>query len=37
MIVFRDVLAIGDDDAAAIRAWMIRALVEAALERPAKP
>jgi AcrR family transcriptional regulator len=37
MIVFRDVLAIGDDEAAAVRAWMIRALVAAALETPAKP
>jgi len=37
MIVFRDVLAIGDDEAAAVRAWMIRALVAAALEGPAKP
>lgn len=37
MIVFRDVLAIGDAEAAAVRAWMIRALVAAALEKPAKP
>ena len=37
MIVFRDVLAIGDDEAAAVRAWMICALVAAALEGPAKP
>ena len=37
MIVFRDVLAIGDDEAAAVRAWMIRALVAAALAEPAKP
>jgi len=37
MIVFRDVLAIGDDEAAAVRAWMIRILVAAALAEPAKP
>jgi AcrR family transcriptional regulator len=37
MIVFRDVLAIGDDEATAVRAWMIRILVAAALEGPAKP
>jgi AcrR family transcriptional regulator len=37
MIVFRDVLAIGDAEAAAVRAWMIRILVAAALEGPAKP
>ena len=37
MIVFRDVLAIGDDEAAAVRAWMIRALVAAALAEPSKP
>ena len=37
MIVFRDVLAIGDNEAAAVRAWMIRILVAAALEGPAKP
>jgi AcrR family transcriptional regulator len=37
MIVFRDVLAIGDDEAAAVRAWMIRALVAATLGAPAKP
>ena len=37
MIVFRDVLAIGDDEAAAVRAWMIRILVAAALETGAKP
>ena len=37
MIVFRDVLAIGDDEAAVVRAWMIRILVAAALEGPVKP
>ena len=37
MIVFRDVLAIGDDEAAAVRAWMIRILVAAALGDEAKP
>lgn len=37
MIVFRDVLAIGDDEAAAVRAWIIRNLVAAALETPPKP
>jgi hypothetical protein len=37
MIVFRDVLAIGDDEAAAVRAWMIRILVAAALEGPTEP
>lgn len=31
MIVFKDVLAIGDEEAAAVRAWMIRTLVAAAL------
>jgi AcrR family transcriptional regulator len=36
MIVFKDVLAIGDDEAAAIRAWMIRSLTEAALSNSAK-
>jgi len=30
MIAFRDVLRIGDDDADAVRRWMIRTLVEAA-------
>ena len=37
MLVFRDVLAIGDDEAAAVRAWMIRALVAAALANAPKP
>jgi AcrR family transcriptional regulator len=37
MIVFRDVLAIDDGEAAAIRAWMINSLVAAALEGRAKP
>jgi AcrR family transcriptional regulator len=37
MIVFRDVLAIGDDEAAAVRAWMIRTLIAAALGDAAKP
>jgi AcrR family transcriptional regulator len=37
MIVFRDVLAIEDDEAAAVRAWMIRSLVAAALGDAAKP
>jgi AcrR family transcriptional regulator len=37
MLVFRDVLAIGDDEAAAIRAWMIRSLVAAALGNAPKP
>ncbi|WP_395612974.1 TetR/AcrR family transcriptional regulator [Allosphingosinicella sp.] len=37
MIVFRDVLAIGDDEAAEVRAWMIRALIAAALEGPGEP
>lgn len=37
MIVFRDVLAIGDDEAAEVRAWMIRALITAALEGPGEP
>ena len=36
MLVFRDVLAIGDDEAAQVRAWMIRSLVSAALAPPAK-
>jgi hypothetical protein len=31
MLVFRDVLAIGEDEAAAVRAWTIRSLVAAAL------
>jgi AcrR family transcriptional regulator len=31
MVVFSDVLAIGDEEAAAVRAWMIRALVAATL------
>jgi AcrR family transcriptional regulator len=31
MIVFKDVLAIGDSEAADVRAWMIRTLAEAAL------
>ena len=30
MVAFKDVLAIGDDEADAVRRWMIRALVEAA-------
>jgi AcrR family transcriptional regulator len=37
MIVFRDVLAIADAEGAAVRAWMIRALVTAALGGPEKP
>ena len=37
MVVFRDVLAIDDEDAAAVRAWMIRTLVEGALGEGAKP
>jgi AcrR family transcriptional regulator len=37
MIVFRDVLAIGDEEAAEVRAWMIRTLVAAALAGPEKP
>ena len=36
MVVFRDVLAISDDEAAAVRAWMIRTLVAAALGARAK-
>jgi AcrR family transcriptional regulator len=36
MIVFKDVLAIGDEEAAGIRAWMIRSLAAAALPAPAK-
>jgi AcrR family transcriptional regulator len=36
MVVFKDVLAIGDADAAAVRAWMIRTLVAAALSSPEK-
>ncbi len=36
MLVFRDVLAIGADEAASIRAWMIRSLVAAALPPAAK-
>lgn len=36
MIVFRDVLAIGDEEAAAVRAWMINSLVAAALGAPEK-
>ena len=36
MVVFSDVLAIGDEEAAAVRAWMIRALVAATLSQPAK-
>ncbi|HYD13958.1 MAG TPA: helix-turn-helix domain-containing protein [Allosphingosinicella sp.] len=34
MLVFKDVLAIGDDEAAAVRAWMIHSLVAAALGGP---
>ena len=37
MLVFRDVLAIGDDEAAAVRAWMIRALVGDILGEAPKP
>jgi len=37
MIVFRDVLAVGDDEAAEVRAWMIRILIAAALEGPGEP
>ena len=37
MLVFRDVLAIGDDEAAAVRAWMIRSLVGAALGNAPEP
>jgi AcrR family transcriptional regulator len=37
MIVFKDVLAIGDAEAAAVRAWMIRTLADAALGEAAKP
>lgn len=37
MIVFRDVLAIGDEEAAAVRAWTIRTLVAAALDGTAEP
>ena len=37
MLVFRDVLAIGDEEAAAIRAWMIRSLVTAALGNAPEP
>ena len=36
MLVFKDVLAIGDDEAGAIRAWMIRALVAATLSAEGK-
>ena len=36
MLVFKDVLSIGDDEAAAVRAWMIRSLVAAALLSPGK-
>ena len=36
MLVFKDVLAIGDAEAAAVRAWMIRALVAAALSQGAE-
>lgn len=36
MLVFKDVLAIGDEEAAAVRAWMIGALVAAALSPGAK-
>ncbi len=36
MLVFRDVLAIDAAEADAVRAWMIRALVAAALSPPAK-
>ena len=37
MLVFRDVLAIGPAEADAVRAWMIRALVETTLSPSAKP
>lgn len=37
MLVFRDVLAIGDDEAAEVRAWMIRALVSDALGNAPEP
>jgi AcrR family transcriptional regulator len=36
MLVFKDVLGVGDAEAAAIRAWMIRALVAAALPEGGK-
>lgn len=36
MLAFKDVLALADDEAAAVRAWMIRVLVAAALGEPAK-
>jgi hypothetical protein len=35
-LVFKDVLAIGDAEADAVRAWMIRSLVAAALGEAAK-
>jgi AcrR family transcriptional regulator len=37
MIVFKDVLAIGDAEAAAVRAWVIRTLADAALGKTAEP
>ena len=37
MIAFKDVLAIREEEAAAVRAWMIRALVAAALGDARKP
>ncbi len=36
MLAFKDVLALGDEEAAPLRAWMIRALVAAALGEAAK-
>ena len=36
MVVFKDVLAIGEDEAATIRAWMLRILAAAALSTPTK-
>ncbi|HVQ07616.1 MAG TPA: helix-turn-helix domain-containing protein [Allosphingosinicella sp.] len=36
MLVFKDVLRLGEAEASAIRAWMIRALVEAARRAPPK-
>ena len=36
MLAFKDVLSLGDDEAAALRAWIIRALVAAALGEAAK-
>ncbi len=36
MLVFKDVLAIDDDEAAAVRVWMIRTLTAAALASPTK-